>query len=96
MTKPKLPGKLVLIIWTDAASMLGFWEDRDDLTLLKPATCYSVGFVVEETSEHKTLVMTTSDRVLLARIAIPLRCIKSIHAIGFVPKRRKAARKGKA
>lgn len=67
--------KLVRIEWLDSRGVTTGWDFYDDLTPLKPMRCFTVGYLIEETAEYKTLVQTISDDQCVGRITIPRRAI---------------------
>jgi len=71
----------VLIEWVDSAGITPGWECADALEPLKPPRCQSVGFLLEETAEYKTLVMTRSDSQILGRLTIPAQAILSVRKL---------------
>lgn len=62
---------LVLVEWFDSKGITEGWEFREDLESLPPARCCSVGFLLEDGHDHKTLAMTISDTQILGRLTIP-------------------------
>lgn len=68
---------IVLIEWLDSKGMER-WEYLDEIEPIPPATCYSVGFLIENTPDYKTIALGLSDTQVLGRTTIPAGCIKSI------------------
>lgn len=67
--------KLLVIDWIDSKGATNAWEFRESLEPLEPSRCTTVGFLLEETREYKTLAQTVSDEQILGRITIPSRAI---------------------
>ena len=65
----------------DSAGLTQGWEFRGDLEPLEPPNCQSVGFLLEETPDYKTLVMTTSPLQVLGRLTIPKAAIVSVRRL---------------
>ena len=68
---------IVLIEWVDSKGMER-WEYLDEIESIRPSLCYSVGFMIEDTAEYKTIALGLSDTQVLGRTTIPAGCIKSI------------------
>lgn len=47
--------KLVLIEWLDSKGITNQWEYLDEIESIKPCKCLSVGFLLEETEQYKTI-----------------------------------------
>lgn len=69
--------EIVLIEWLDTYG-LQRWEYLDEIEPMPPCICYSVGFVLEDTPEYKTIALGLSETQVLGRTSIPLGCIKSV------------------
>ncbi len=69
---------MVLVEWEDSFASLAMWEDKDDLPLLKPSLCRSVGFIEHQDKKYTTLVMTDSKAQVLGRLTIPAGAIRSV------------------
>jgi hypothetical protein len=69
--------KLVLIEWLDSKG-LERWEYLDEIGSLPPGLCHSVGFLIEDRKDYKTIALGLSDTQVLGRTTIPSGCIKSI------------------
>ena len=69
--------KLVIIEWLDAQSMAdGGWQRRKDVEKLTPAVVKSVGWILEETKDHVTLIAHDGDTEVGGDFSIPKACIK--------------------
>jgi hypothetical protein len=66
---------LVEIEWIDSNGVTAAWEFVDDLEELEPSHCRSIGFLLRDGRDYKTLVQTVSDEQVLGRITIPTRSI---------------------
>ncbi len=70
--------KLVKIEWLDAIGVTTEWEDRKMLRRLKPSKCVSVGFLVDDGDEFKTIAQSVEKNHILGRQSIPVGCILKI------------------
>ena len=68
---------IVLIEWLDSKGM-NRWEYLDEIEPMPPCVCYSVGFIIEDHSDYKTLALGLTDTQVLGRTTIPVDCIRSI------------------
>ena len=69
--------EIVLIEWVDSKGMER-WEYLDEIASLPPGHCYSVGFIIEDATDYKTIALGLSETQVLGRTTIPIGCIKSI------------------
>jgi len=69
---------LVEIKWSDSKADDATWEYFDDLKPLMPVQCHSVGYLLEDKKDYKTIVQSISHNQILGRISIPVGCIESI------------------
>jgi len=76
-----LERKLVLIEWLDSKGITNEWEYLDDIEPMKPDRCYSVGFLLEETAEYKTIAQSISKTQVIGRSTIPKCSIQRIKDI---------------
>lgn len=74
--------EIVLIEWVDSKGMER-WEYLDEIEPMPPDTCYSVGFLIEDHPEYKTLALGLGTTQVLGRTTIPAGCIKSIKKLTF-------------
>ena len=72
--------EIVLIEWVDSKGM-NRWEYLDEIEPMPPGICYSVGFIIEDTKDYKTIALGLSDTQVLGRTTIPSGCIKSIEKL---------------
>jgi hypothetical protein len=63
--------KLVVIKWIDSKGGSYEWEFLKDIEPLKPIICCSVGFLLDDTEEYKTLAPTIGGGQVWGRITIP-------------------------
>lgn len=70
--------KLVLIEWLDSKGITAEWEHLDELESLEPSRCVSVGFLMEETEQYKTIVQSTNEAQVLGRLTIPCGAIQEL------------------
>ncbi len=68
---------IVLIEWVDSKGMER-WEYLDGLEPMPPCVCYSVGFLIEDNKDYKTIALGLSDTQVLGRTTIPTGCIKDL------------------
>lgn len=73
--------KIVMIEWKDSKGMGNSWEFIDDIEPLKPETCFSVGFLLEDNKEYKTILQSYGGSQILGRTTIPSCAIASIKQI---------------
>ena len=78
MLSENILNKIALIEWIDSAGSEQLWECIDCIEPLPPRQCRSVGFVIDDDPEYKTLTLGLSDNQLIYRLTIPTCCIKSI------------------
>ena len=69
--KVKNKTKLVLIEWLDSKGIVNEWEYTDEIKPLKPVNCISVGFLIDDNKEYKTIVQSIGDSQILGRMTIP-------------------------
>jgi len=75
---------MVLIEWVDSKGVTNIWEDIDGLEKMLPCVCYTIGFLLEDNDEYKTVVLTLSEEQLLGRLTIPSGCIKSVSKLEVI------------
>jgi len=68
---------IVLIEWVDSKGM-NRWEYLDEIEPMPPCICYTVGFIIEDTKDYKTIALGLSDTQVLGRTTIPSGCIRSL------------------
>lgn len=73
---------IVLIEWVDSKGMER-WEYLDEIESMPPCICRSVGFMIEDNSDYKTIALGLSDAQVLGRTTIPTGCIKSIKKLAI-------------
>lgn len=71
---------IILIEWLDSKGMER-WEYLDEIKSMPPCICYSVGFLIEDNPDYKTLALGLSEVQVLGRTTIPSGCIKSIQKL---------------
>jgi len=69
--------EIVFIEWFDAKGVQR-WEYLDEIEPMPPCSCYSVGFLIEDTTNYKTIALGLTDTQVLGRTTIPTGCIKRI------------------
>lgn len=83
--KGKNNTKTVYIEWLDSKGVTYQWEYLEDLEPLKPCVCKSIGYLIDDNEDYKTIVQTLSDTQLVGRMSIPTRAIIKIKEIRGVP-----------
>ena len=68
---------IVLIEWADSKG-LERWEYLDEIEPIPPSICYSVGFLLDDNEDYKTIALGLSDTQVLGRTTIPSGCVISI------------------
>ncbi len=68
---------IVLIEWVDSKG-LEPWEYLDEIMPMPPCVCYSVGFIIDDAKDYKTIALGLSETQVLGRTTIPSGCIRSI------------------
>lgn len=63
--------KIVKVKWIDSAGGINGWEYLEELPPLKPATCNTIGYLLENNHEYITIASTISQTQVLGRITIP-------------------------
>jgi hypothetical protein len=69
--------EIVLIEWLESKG-LERWEYLDEIEPLPPDTCFSVGFMIEDNPDYKTIALGLGTTQVLGRTTIPSGCIKAI------------------
>jgi len=72
----------ILIEWVDSKGMER-WEYLDEIETMPPCICYSVGFIIENTPDYKTIALGLSDTQVLGRMTVPSGCIRSIRKMAI-------------
>lgn len=70
--------KLVLIKWVDAVTDNHGWRALDDIRKCEPSKCQSVGWILNHTKTHVTLVSSLGEGDCDGDITIPVGMIKEI------------------
>jgi hypothetical protein len=70
--------KIVIINWLDSKGITNQWEYIEDIEPLKPCICESIGFLIEETEEYKTIAQSINESQILGRTTIPCCSIKNV------------------
>ncbi len=81
----KIGKEIVLITWVDSKGM-NRWEYLDEIEPMPPDTCYSVGFLIDDNKNYKTIALGLGTTQVLGRTTIPAGCIKSIKKLTFPSK----------
>jgi hypothetical protein len=78
----KMDKKPVLIKWLDSKGLTTEWEYWDELEAIKPSTCMSIGYLIDDNKKYKTLAMTISKGQVFGRITIPACSIVKVKELG--------------
>ncbi len=69
--------EIALIEWIDSKGM-NRWEYLDEIEPMPPCVCYSVGFIIDDNPDYKTLALGLSDTQVPGRMTITSSCIKNV------------------
>jgi len=72
---------IVLIKWLDSKSGPSGWEYLEEIDPVEPAVCSSVGFLLEDNEDYKTIAPTVGIGQVLGRITIPKCSITDIQKL---------------
>ena len=78
--------KSVYIEWVDSKGITYQWEYLDEIEPLKPCICKSIGYLVDDNDDYKTITQTISDTQIAGRMTIPTKAIIKMKEIRGVPK----------
>ena len=68
---------LAVVDWIDSAGDNACWINKKHIRSMPPCKCRTVGFILEETKKHITLLQNISDSdEIMGRITIPQVAIK--------------------
>jgi hypothetical protein len=73
--------KLIFLEWLDSKGITNQWEYFDEIEPMKPSRCFSVGFLIEETDEYKTIAQSLNASQVIGRMTIPRCAIQRITEI---------------
>jgi hypothetical protein len=62
---------IVCVEWVDAVGVTSAWEEKEDLEPLQPLKCLTVGYLLYDGADYKTVGMTLSEHQILGRHTIP-------------------------
>ena len=68
---------IVLIEWVDSCGHER-WEFLDEIEPMPPHVCHTIGFLMDDKEEYKTIASSLSTSQVLGRLTIPSVCIRSI------------------
>lgn len=71
----RLVMKIVLIEWIDSKGVTNSWEFKNELDPLLPCHIISIGFLIDDSKTHKTIVQSDSETQVLGRLTIPTKAI---------------------
>jgi hypothetical protein len=73
--------KLILIEWLDSKGITNQWEYLNEIQSMKPSRCFSIGFLIEETDQYKTIAQGLNASQVIGRMSIPRCAIQRITEI---------------
>lgn len=76
-----MSNKRVEITWLDSHGITSSWEYWDGLEELKPCVIISIGYLIKDRKDYKTIAQSVSDSQVLGRMTIPVGCIKKIRRL---------------
>ncbi len=68
----------VEIEWIDSKGVTSSWEYLDEVAPLEPSVVNSIGYLLEDNKDYKTLVQSVSADQVLGRLTIPAGNIKKV------------------
>ena len=71
---------IVLIEWADSCGHER-WEFLDEIEPMPPHICHTVGYLMDNKKDYKTIASSLSKTQVLGRLTIPSVCIKSIYVL---------------
>ncbi len=74
--------KIVEIEWIDSKGVTSDWEYREEIKPLKPCIITSVGILLDDNENYKTIVQSIEKTQVLGRLTIPTESIRIIKEIG--------------
>ena len=77
MSKPPI----IRVEWIDTKGISNEWEMIDGIDPMLPCKCVSVGFLVDDHADYKTLAMTHAGDQVLGRMTIPTVAITEMMTI---------------
>jgi len=75
---------IVLIEWLDSKGITNQWEYLDETEPLLPDNCLSVGYLIDDNAEYKTIVQCIGKTQVIGRTTIPCFSIRSIKKMGLI------------
>lgn len=75
--------KLVLIEWLDSKGITNQCEYLNEIECMGPSKCLSVGFLIEDTEEYKTVAQSLNETQVIGRTTIPCCSIQKITEINL-------------
>ncbi len=78
-----MTASLVRIQWLDSKGVVDAWEFIDGLKPMKPCACVSVGFLIDDHPDYKTIALTMSEDQVLGRLTIPMCAIQNIAPLAW-------------
>lgn len=68
----------VEIEWIDSKGITPDWEFLDKIAPLEPCVVKSIGYLLDDNKDYKTLVQSVSAEQVLGRLTIPAGSIKKM------------------
>ena len=77
-----MQAKPVKITWVDSRLITSGWKDLEDVKSLPPFECVSVGLLIDDTDEYKTLAVALTDHDgVFGCITIPTCAIRKMRTL---------------
>ena len=73
--------QIVEIEWVDSKGVTTAWEYIDEIKPLTPCIVNSVGYLLDDNEDYKTLVQSIEENQILGRLTIPTVSIKKIREL---------------
>ena len=64
--------KRIEINWVDSKGVTSDWEFKDDIEPMEPTLISSIGYLLDDNAEYKTIVQSDCESQVLGRTTIPV------------------------
>lgn len=71
----------VLIEWVDSRIGPYGWEQTEDVDVLRPALCVTVGLLVDDAKDYKTVALSANQDNIMGRMTIPTSAIRKVRRL---------------
>lgn len=72
---------IVHVSWIDSCSPSRKWQDRDGIKGYKPASCITVGYLIEKRKDAVVIAASWGEHEVGDVTAIPRSCVKKIRRL---------------